>query len=120
MNLNNKGITQVDVDSFPITFSKNALNIIKKAISTKTYVDKFLRISVIGGGCSGLRYGLNFVSKLDKNDILCKYTININIIIDINSYICMKNTTIDFIKTTEKSGFVFNNPSSLSTCIGCT
>jgi Fe-S cluster assembly iron-binding protein IscA len=86
MNLNNKDITQIDVDSFPITFSKDALNIIKKAISTKAYADKFLRISVIGGGCSGLRYGLNFVSKVDKNDILCKYAISIYIYYNINTY----------------------------------
>lgn len=120
MELNKKGIIQVDIDYFPITFSKGALNIIKKALSTKAYINKFLRISVIGGGCSGLRYGLNFINKIDKNDILCQYEVSINIIIDINSYICMKDTVIDFIKTPEKSGFIFNNPSSLSTCIGCT
>jgi len=115
----NKNITTIDIDKCPVVFSESALKIINKALSNKTRKNRLLRISVEGGGCSGFKYGLNFISETDENDILCKYTKAINVIMDVNSYLCIKNTMIDFVKTNNGSGFTFNNPNSLSACTGC-
>jgi len=115
----NKNITRIDINQFPITFSQNALKVIEKALSSKVRKNKILRISVEGGGCSGFKYGLNFIANMEDDDILCQYTSIINVVIDINTYLCMKNTTVDFIKTNNGSGFTFTNPNSLSACTGC-
>jgi len=108
-----------DIRTFPINMSNRAVEIIKKSVMDKNREYKILRISVEGGGCSGFKYGLNFVRNIDANDILCRYTKEITIAIDINSYLCMKLTTIDFVTTKEGSGFVFQNPSATDSCNGC-
>jgi iron-sulfur cluster assembly protein len=115
----NPNISIIDIEKCPVIFSENALKVINKALSNKTRKNKLLRVSVEGGGCSGFKYGLNFISETDENDILCKYTDIVNIVIDVNSYLCMKNTMIDFVKTNNGSGFTFSNPNSLSACTGC-
>ena len=115
----NQNITTIDIDKCPIVFSENALKVINKALLNKSRKNKLLRVSVEGGGCSGFKYGLNFISEADEHDILCKYTDIVHLIIDINSYSCMNNTVIDFVKTNNGSGFTFNNPNALNACTGC-
>jgi iron-sulfur cluster assembly protein len=110
---------KIDINNFPVSFSEKALAIVSNAIKSKNRINKILRISIEGGGCSGFKYGLNFIENADENDILCEYAKDINIVIDINTYSCIKNTVIDFVKTDNKSGFTFNNPNAANACNGC-
>lgn len=110
---------KINNKEFQIHLSDKASEIISKAIKSRERVNKILRISLAGSGCSGFKYGLNFVNAIEENDIVCEYSTGIKIIIDINSYSCMKNTYIDYVSTSEGSGFTFNNPSSMKACGGC-
>jgi iron-sulfur cluster assembly protein len=110
---------QVDWADFPINLSDVSVTVIEKALKNKNRNNKILRVSVKGGGCSGFKYRLNFVTDIFCNDICCHYNKNICFVIDINTYSCIKNTTIDFANTETGSGFVFNNPNSLDACNGC-
>ncbi|MBM4158196.1 MAG: iron-sulfur cluster assembly accessory protein [Ignavibacteria bacterium] len=74
-----------------------------------------LRISIKGGGCSGLKYGLGFDAVSKPTDTVIEKN-GLKIYIDMKSYLYLLGTEVDFKNDTEGSGFVFNNPSAKNTC----
>lgn len=79
-------------------------------------LDTGLRIGVIGGGCSGLSYKIEFSEKKEKDNILDFG--DIRIFIDPKSSIYLKGVELDFKDGLNGKGFVFNNPNASNTC-GC-
>jgi iron-sulfur cluster assembly protein len=76
-----------------------------------------LRLKVIGGGCSGLRYELAFDDQV--RDVDTEIEINgVRVILDEKSALYLAGTTLDFVDTLSESGFKMNNPNASSTC-GC-
>ena len=51
-----------------LEFTESAINQIEKI--TKSENEKYFRIAVQGGGCSGFKYNFSFDSKIEKDDIL--------------------------------------------------
>ena len=75
-----------------------------------------LRLAVIGGGCSGLSYKIEFSDLKEKDNLI---DLNfIKIAIDPKSAIYLKGVTLDFQDGLDGKGFVFNNPNAKNTC-GC-
>jgi len=76
-----------------------------------------LRMKVIGGGCSGLRYELAFDDRISDQDT--EVDINgVRVIVDDKSALYLVDTTLDFVDTLQESGFKMSNPNAQSTC-GC-
>jgi iron-sulfur cluster assembly protein len=76
-----------------------------------------LRMKVIGGGCSGLRYELAFDDQVVEADT--EVTANgVRVIVDDKSALYLVGTTLDFVDTLQESGFKMDNPNASSTC-GC-
>ena len=76
-----------------------------------------LRIAVVGGGCSGFSYSMNFENNpgmLDKT----YDSDGFKVFVDQASLIYLDGIEVDFVNTLEGSGFKFNNPQVKSTC-GC-
>jgi len=78
--------------------------------------EKGLRISVTGGGCSGLSYKIEFSAKKEKDNIINLE--KIYIVIDPKSSIYLKDVTLDYSEGLNGKGFVFENPNAKNTC-GC-
>ncbi len=76
-----------------------------------------LRMKVIGGGCSGLRYELAFDDQIGENDTEIKAS-GVKVIVDEKSALYLVGTTLDFVDTLQESGFKMVNPNAKSTC-GC-
>lgn len=76
-----------------------------------------LRMKVIGGGCSGLRYELAFDDEITDRDTEIESG-GVKLIIDEKSALYLSGTTLDFVDTLQESGFKMNNPNATSTC-GC-
>jgi iron-sulfur cluster assembly protein len=76
-----------------------------------------LRMKVIGGGCSGLRYELAFDDQITERDTEIDSG-GVKLIIDEKSALYVSGTTLDFVDTLQESGFKMNNPNATSTC-GC-
>ena len=76
-----------------------------------------LRMKVIGGGCSGLRYELAFDDAIGDHDTEIEAA-GVRLIIDEKSALYLSGTTLDFVDTLQESGFKMNNPNAASTC-GC-
>lgn len=75
-----------------------------------------LRLGVIGGGCSGLSYKIDFDTKNEKDNVL-EFD-GVKVFIDLKSSIYLKGITLDFKDGLNGKGFVFINPNATNTC-GC-
>ena len=80
----------------------------------------FLRIGVVGGGCSGFSYTFKLDTNADPTDmeVLCEEVPAGRVRIDMLSFGYLKGSTIDFEETLEASQFVIKNPNAASGC-GC-
>ncbi len=76
-----------------------------------------VRVSVIGGGCSGLSYKIDFGGEKDKDRKL-SYENGLSIFIDPKSSIYLKGVILDYQDGLNGKGFVFKNPNATNTC-GC-
>lgn len=77
----------------------------------------FLRVSVVGGGCSGLSYKLDFDNELKAEDQVFEMN-NVKLVTDIKSLLYLLNTELDYSDGLNGKGFVFKNPNASRTC-GC-
>ena len=76
-----------------------------------------LRMKVIGGGCSGLRYELSFDDDLNDADSTVEAG-PVRVAGGEKSALYLVGTTLDFVDTLQESGFKMVNPSARNTC-GC-
>ena len=79
--------------------------------------NKFLRISVKAGGCSGLSYDLSFDNDLNESDKKFEDK-GVTIVTDVRSLLYLMDMTLDFSDGINGKGFQFNNPNATRTC-GC-
>jgi len=77
----------------------------------------FLRVSVQGGGCSGLSYNLDFDNEIKKGDQFFEDR-GIRIALDMKSFLYLAGTELDFSDGLNGKGFNFHNPNASRTC-GC-
>jgi iron-sulfur cluster assembly protein len=75
-----------------------------------------LRLAVIGGGCSGLSYKIEFSAPKEKDNI--QVHDDVKIFVDPKSSIYLKGIVLDFKDGLNGKGFVFENPNAKNTC-GC-
>lgn len=75
-----------------------------------------LRLAVIGGGCSGLSYKIEFSLPRDRDNVIVHG--DVKILIDPKSSIYLKGVTLDFQDGLNGKGFIFGNPNAKNTC-GC-
>ena len=79
--------------------------------------DAKLRVSVKGGGCSGLMYDLGFDDEIVDSDQVIEDK-GFTILIDKKSVLYLAGTTLDFSDGLNGKGFQFVNPNASRTC-GC-
>jgi iron-sulfur cluster assembly protein len=77
----------------------------------------FLRVGVVGGGCSGLSYKLDFDNELQPKDQVFEEN-GVKVVTDLKSFLYLVNTTLDFSDGLNGKGFFFSNPNASRTC-GC-
>lgn len=77
----------------------------------------FLRVGVVGGGCSGLSYKLDFDNEPKPTDQVFEDN-GVKVVTDLKSFLYLVNTTLDFSDGLNGKGFYFSNPNASRTC-GC-
>jgi iron-sulfur cluster assembly protein len=77
----------------------------------------FLRVSVQGGGCSGLTYKLDFDNEEKTGDQFFEDK-GVRMALDMKSFLYLAGTELDFTDGLNGKGFNFNNPNASRTC-GC-
>ncbi len=76
-----------------------------------------LRVRVINGGCSGMRYELLFDGDVGEQDDLCEIH-GVRVVVDAESAPFLEGTTVDYSDALNDAGFRVNNPKASTTC-GC-
>ena len=79
--------------------------------------DYFLRVSVVGGGCSGLSYKLDFDNEPQPKDQVFEDQ-GVKVVTDLKSFLYLCDTTLDFSDGLNGKGFHFINPNASRSC-GC-
>jgi len=109
----------------PLAPAASMLNLTPKAVEmVKRMRDKEglaaqfgLRVSVVGGGCSGFSYQMNFESQSNPIDKVYEFD-GLKVFVDQASLMYLNGTKIDYVETLEGAGFKFENPNVKTTC-GC-
>ncbi len=100
-----------------LEITPNAVEKVKEIMTQQTPQPAGLRVSVVGGGCSGFSYQMNFENDTNPIDKTFEFD-GLKIIVDQASLLYLKGTKIDFLESLTGSGFKFENPNVKSTC-GC-
>ena len=77
--------------------------------------DYFLRVSVVGGGCSGLSYKMDFDNTSLPEDQVFEEK-GMKLVTDLKSLLYLYDTTLEFSDGLNGKGFYFNNPNASRTC----
>lgn len=76
-----------------------------------------LRVTVLGGGCSGFQYGLDLDDKAQPGDVTFEKNGAV-LVTDETSLPFLNNAEIDYVSDMIKSAFKIRNPNAASGC-GC-
>jgi iron-sulfur cluster assembly accessory protein len=79
----------------------------------KESINKFFRIEVKGGGCSGYKYHFSTDNKINEDDIIYE-----NVLIDKSSFVFLEGSILDFSEKLIENTFKITNPKATSSC-GC-
>jgi len=100
-----------------ITLTPAAIAEVRSIIEKKGLGGAALRLSVEGGGCSGLSYKLHFDTEVTQHDDTFEFD-DLTVIVDKKSGAHLNGTTLDFSNALVGGGFKFQNPNAKSSC-GC-
>lgn len=73
-----------------------------------------LRVTVLGGGCSGFKYALDFDDKTAGDDVTFRGVV----VTDESSLPFLENALVDYEQSLMGSAFKIKNPNAASSC-GC-
>ena len=91
-----------------ITITNSARNRIESILTTN-----YLRLAVMGGGCSGMQYVFSLEDKTEDDIVVDNL-----LIIDSISLAYLDNSKLDFVSSLMGDMFELSNPNATTTC-GC-
>ena len=106
-----------EVKVAPISLTPNAIAKVKGIMAQQNPVPAGLRVGVVGGGCSGFSYSLQFDTSAGMMDKVFDMD-GLKVFVDATSIMYLNGCRVDYVETLEGAGFKFDNPNVKSTC-GC-
>lgn len=100
-----------------IHLSENAQKAISKFRTEQSKPDAFLRVGVVGGGCSGFSYDVRLDDQVGPNDRTFESD-GVKVVCDVKSLLYLTGMTLDYTQEMLGGGFKFSNPNATGTC-GC-
>jgi iron-sulfur cluster assembly protein len=100
-----------------VNLTETAVTKVREILDTQEPKPAGLRISVVGGGCSGFSYSMAFENAPGMLDKTYTYD-GLKVFVDQASMLYLDGAEVDYVESLEGSGFKFNNPQVKSTC-GC-
>ena len=106
-----------EVKKAPISLTPNAVAKVKEIMTQQNPVPTGLRVGVVGGGCSGFSYSMQFENSAGMMDKVFEFD-GLKVYVDATSVMYLNGCIVDYVETLEGAGFKFENPNVKSTC-GC-
>ena len=103
--------------AFPVSLTPTAVAKVKEIMAQQDPMPAGLRIGVVGGGCSGFSYSMNFENAAGMMDKVFNFD-ELKVFVDATSLMYLQGCVVDYVETLEAAGFKFDNPNVKSTC-GC-
>jgi iron-sulfur cluster assembly protein len=100
-----------------LELTTHAVEKVKEIMGQQSPQPLGLRVAVVGGGCSGFSYQMNFEDEASPIDKTYEFD-GLKVFVDHASLMYLNGTKIDFVESLEGSGFKFDNPNVKTTC-GC-
>jgi iron-sulfur cluster assembly accessory protein len=102
----------------PVLLTAKAVQMVKLTRQEEGLDDSHgLRVAVMGGGCSGFQYALDFEPEPRENDHVYEVE-GLRVFVDPVSARYLDGTSIDYVMGMGGAGFKFNNPRAVGSC-GC-
>jgi iron-sulfur cluster assembly accessory protein len=101
----------------PVALTPTAVAKVKEIMAQQDPMPAGLRIGVVGGGCSGFSYSMNFENSSGMMDKVFNFD-DLKVFVDATSVMYLQGCVVDYVETLEAAGFKFENPNVKSTC-GC-
>ena len=111
------GTPTTEVKKAPITLTPNATAKVKEIMAQQNPAPAGLRVGVVGGGCSGFSYSMQFENSAGMMDKVFNFD-GLKVFVDATSVMYLNGCIVDYVETLEGAGFKFENPNVKSTC-GC-
>ena len=105
------------LDRPALSLSDLAVEKIKETMSKQGMSEGGLRVSVVGGGCSGFQYSLGLDANARDDDIVVEQG-GVKLFVDPISQQYVHGTMLDYVNGLHGAGFKFVNPNASRTC-GC-
>lgn len=105
------------LDGPALSLSDLAVEKIKETMSKQGMSEGGLRVSVVGGGCSGFQYSLGLDANAREDDIVVEQG-GVKLFVDPISQQYVHGTMLDYVNGLHGAGFKFVNPNASRTC-GC-
>ncbi|MBI1952843.1 MAG: iron-sulfur cluster insertion protein ErpA [Candidatus Omnitrophica bacterium] len=100
-----------------ITLTEKAVQKVQTLQKEEGKVGYALRVKVVGGGCSGYSYSLEFDEKPQLGDSVFENQ-GVKIVIDPKSLPMVDNAQVDWADALTGAGFTLSNPNAKGSC-GC-
>src|SRR5262250_508295 len=101
----------------PISLTATAIAKVKEIMGQQNPAPAGLRVGVVGGGCSGFSYSMQFENSAGMMDKVFNFD-GLKVFVDATSVMYLNGCVVDYVETLEGAGFKFDNPNVKSTC-GC-
>ena len=108
---------QHDFQNAVITVTGKAVKQLKTAMKSAGDENQILRMSVEGGGCSGMTYKMDFDTQQQEFDKVFESN-GLKIVCDLKSWLYLKDIEVDYSNDLLNGGFQIKNPNADRTC-GC-
>tara|TARA_B100001750_G_scaffold23617_1_gene15783 strand:- start:103 stop:489 length:387 start_codon:yes stop_codon:yes gene_type:complete len=108
---------QHDFQNAVITVTEKAVKQLKIAMKSAGDENQILRMSVEGGGCSGMTYKMDFDNQQQEFDKVFESN-GLIIVCDLKSWLYLKDIEVDYSNDLLNGGFQIKNPNADRTC-GC-
>jgi iron-sulfur cluster assembly protein len=99
-----------------LNLTDRAVARINELVATENRQGQGLRVKVVGGGCSGLQYKVDFDQPKATDKIFERD--GAKVLVDMKSLLYLSGTELDYKDELMQSGFVFQNPNVKKAC-GC-
>ena len=120
MSLETQPVAQPEIPTgSPVpTITSKAVEMVKNTRSQEGMDETYgLRVAVMGGGCSGFQYALDFDQEPRETDTVFEVD-GLRVFVDPVSARYLDGVTIDYVFGMNGAGFKFHNPRATGTC-GC-
>lgn len=98
-----------------IKVTASAAERIRLLLARQGWASGVLRIAVVGGGCSGLTYKMDFYKEPAPRDIVVE-SAGIRVVVDPKSALYLTGSELDYVEALQGGGFKVKNPNAASSC----